>query len=1117
MKKVFRKSTSLILALAMLCTVVFANTVFAGSEPEINMSTATCSESTSAQTVSVDVSLANNPGIIAMRLRVGYDSTYLKLSSVVDAGVFGTKYHGNDVTANPYVLCWGNDDAAENFVVNETIVTLNFEVAANTPTGTYPITITYDNNNDDIYDLDIRPVEFTVNNGGIEVTEKPKEEFTGLSMNDKTVTYDGTAQKIEVVGAPADATVEYTYTKVVEGNDTVDKAIDAGTYKVTATVSKEGYNNWEDTATLTINKKALTLKGVEVADKVYDGTVEATVANQGTVEGLADADKDNEGKFTYGVNTATFADKNVGTDKAVSLEVSHKGTSAGNYTMTAPTDVKANITKKAITVTAKDVTAKVNSTMEDVKLTYTVEGLVDGDTLKGALAVDGKVDFSKVGEYNIVKGDLDAGTNYDLTFVGAKLKVIDKTPQTITVAPVDTKTYGDAFALTVTADATSKLNAFKYASSDEKVATVDAGQVTIVGAGKTEITVKEPGNADYAAATATVTITVAPKAITVTAVDMTADPKTATLEGVVGEDDVTVDFEKSVSVVKATESATIDAENDAIKTTFKFTEFKLKGNAAKNYVVSDDQTEITYTTTEKTKTETAEDGTIITTVPAGDKTVVVSGITVGAQADDVKIPTPMTVSMTKTVFAGIADNNVPLTIDLKVGDTDKGSIVLDVAALTAIKTAATSATQISTSMKADVAVDDLTSAQQTEVAKVSAKTPKVYSLSVVDQDGESLADSFGTGKATVKLPYTKPAGKENGTIKVMLLKDNGETEPVASTYEDGFVKVELNHFSEYLVYTEPEVIVTGGGSASTYTVKFNTNGGSTIKSVSVNKNGVVAEPTAPTKKGYTFDGWYTDRQLTTPYDFTSKVTKNFTLFAKWVEDSEEPGTDEPGTEEPTTVSFDDINETDWFYENVKYVVENKLMNGVSDTEFAPNNTLTRAMLVTVLYRNAGEPEVTEAASFADVDADSWYAKAVVWAEANGIVNGVSDTEFAPNANITREQIATIMYRYAQYNGDDVTAVADIEAYADAANVSDYAVDAMKYAVGSGLINGKTETTLNPQDNATRAEIATILKRFIEANAEVEEVVEETTEEVVEEATEETTEEVVEETTEETAE
>ena len=953
----------------------------------------------------------------------------------------------------------------------------------------------------------------------ITVTERPKPDIEGLSMNDDAVTYDGTAKTIEVVGAPDDAKVEYTYAKA-EGNDTVDKAIDAGTYKVTATVSKEGYNNWEGTATLTINPKTLTVSGLAADSKTYDGTTDAVVTG-GTLSGKVDGD---EVDATL-PKTGTFANANVGNEIAVSIaDITLTGADKDNYTLTQPTGLKANITKRPITVTAKDVTVKVGTKVDDIAklLKYDVEGLVDGEKLTGALAVDGKVDFSKVSEYDIVQGTLDAGSNYDLKFVPAKLKVIDKTPQTISVADIDAMTYGDApFTLKVTADKASQLSAFKYASSDEKVATVDAsGNVTIVGAGKATITVTEPGNADYAEATATAELTVAPKTITVTAVDMTADPKTATLEGVVGKDDVTVDFEKSVSVVKATESATIDAENDAIKTTFKFTEFKLKGNAAKNYVVSDDQTEITYATTEKTKTETAEDGTIITTVPAGDKTVVVSGITVGAQADDVKIPTPMTVSMTKTVFAGIADNNVPLTIDLKVGDTDKGSIVLDVAALTAIKTAATSATQISTSMKADVAVDDLTSAQQTEVAKVSAKTPKVYSLSVVDENGASLAGNFGDGKAVVRLPYTKPAG--NGNVKVKHVANDGTLTDVASTYEDGFVKVELAHFSEYLVYTEPEVIVTGGGSASTYTVKFNTNGGSTIKSVSVNKNGVVAEPTAPTKKGYTFDGWYTDRQLTTPYDFTSKVTKNFTLFAKWIEDSkepgtEEPGTDEPGTEEPTTVSFDDINETDWFYENVKYVVENKLMNGVSDTEFAPNNTLTRAMLVTVLYRNAGEPEVSANASFADVDADSWYAKAVVWAEANGIVNGVSDTEFAPNANITREQIATIMYRYAQYNGDDVTAVADIEAYADAANVSDYAVDAMKYAVGSGLINGKTETTLNPQDNATRAEIATILKRFIEANAEVEEVVEETTEEVVEETTEETTEEVVEETTEETAE
>ena len=589
--------------------------------------------------------------------------------------------------------------------------------------------------------------------------------------------------------------------------------------------------------------------------------------------------------------------------------------------------------------------------------------------------------------------------------------------------------------------------------------------------------------------------------------------KTATFaEGGILEadvNDVKVDFDRLKTTVKST---TVEGETTLV-TVFAVSNFNLTGAKAANYTVTASPEASECTSRETIVPPTPEEGkNTITSVTVGD-TVVVPAIAVAEET--VKIPTPMTVSMTKTVFDAIT---VPLAIDLKVGTVDKGSITLDTDALTAIKGAATTATstQISVSMK-DIVVDDLAPAQKPVVEAVdNTKKPVVYSLSVVDENGASLASDFNGGKAVVKLPYTKPAG--NGNVKVKHVANDGTLTDVVSTYENGFVKVELTHFSEYVVYTEPEVIVTtGGGSASTYTVKFNTNGGSVIKSVSVNKNGVVAEPTAPTKKGYTFDGWYTDRQLTTPYDFTSKVTKNFTLFAKWVEDSEEPGTDEPGTEEPTTVSFDDINETDWFYENVKYVVENKLMNGVSDTEFAPNNTLTRAMLVTVLYRNAGEPEVSANASFADVDADSWYAKAVVWAEANGIVNGVSDTEFAPNANITREQIATIMYRYAQYNGDDVTAVADIEAYADAANVSDYAVDAMKYAVGSGLINGKTETTLNPQDNATRAEIATILKRFIEANAEVEEVVEETTEEVVEETTEETTEEVVEETTEETAE
>jgi len=159
------------------------------------------------------------------------------------------------------------------------------------------------------------------------------------------------------------------------------------------------------------------------------------------------------------------------------------------------------------------------------------------------------------------------------------------------------------------------------------------------------------------------------------------------------------------------------------------------------------------------------------------------------------------------------------------------------------------------------------------------------------------------------------------------------------------------------------------------------------------------------------------------------------------------------------------------------------MNGVAADKFAPNDTLTRAMLVTVLYRNEGEPAVNKSIPFADIDMGAWYANAVVWAQQNGIVNGVSETKFAPNDNITREQIAAIMHRYAQYKGYDVSVGenTNILSYDDFDNISEYAIASMQYTCGSGLMKGKTNTTLNPKDNATRAEIAAILHRFIEAN------------------------------------
>ena len=180
--------------------------------------------------------------------------------------------------------------------------------------------------------------------------------------------------------------------------------------------------------------------------------------------------------------------------------------------------------------------------------------------------------------------------------------------------------------------------------------------------------------------------------------------------------------------------------------------------------------------------------------------------------------------------------------------------------------------------------------------------------------------------------------------------------------------------------------------------------------------------------------------------------------------------------------FPDVTEGDWFYDAVRYAYETGLMDGVGDSLFAPNSETTRAQLVTILYRLEGEPEVSGTSGFTDVEAGTWYTDAVAWAAANGIVNGVSETEFAPGKDITREQLATILFRYAEAKGYDVSARADLSAYTDADQIQSYAAESVAWAVAEGLIQGFEDNTLRPAGNATRAQIATILMRFCEGVA-----------------------------------
>ena len=384
------------------------------------------------------------------------------------------------------------------------------------------------------------------------------------------------------------------------------------------------------------------------------------------------------------------------------------------------------------------------------------------------------------------------------------------------------------------------------------------------------------------------------------------------------------------------------------------------------------------------------------------------------------------------------------------------------------------------------------------IEKVTTYHDTENNNAVVDEDREIVNETNDLVVIELTIPQSMRGFVDflvhrmhNGVAEELTTAKNADGEYIEIAADKSKVTLYVKKFSEYALVGYDTVVnpdperplpspVTGGGTSSTVTVKFNANGGTIVKDVTVKRGEKITAPET-TKEGYTFAGWYTDTALTKLFDFDTALTGNITLYAKWSDGAAGcPGTADGGC---PAVHFADVDTSAWYHLDVDYVIDNGLMNGVAEDAFAPASTLTRAMLVTVLYRAAGAPEIADASQFADVAIGGYYEKAVVWAEQNGIVKGYSDTAFGPDDNILREQIAAIMHRYAQYKGYDVSVGenTNILSYTDAAEISEYAIPAMQYAVGSGLMKGKTESTLNPKDNTTRAEIAAILHRFFEAH------------------------------------
>lgn len=217
----------------------------------------------------------------------------------------------------------------------------------------------------------------------------------------------------------------------------------------------------------------------------------------------------------------------------------------------------------------------------------------------------------------------------------------------------------------------------------------------------------------------------------------------------------------------------------------------------------------------------------------------------------------------------------------------------------------------------------------------------------------------------------------------------------------------------------------------------------------------------------------TERSVTFPVD------KGGTYVIEGTEKTDETLLpDTPHTQTPETKprkQFADVQPGQWYASAVDFVCEQGIMSGVSEDHFAPEQTLTRAMVVQVLYNMTGKT-AAEKEAFSDVTPADWYYEAVSWAAENQVVNGVGDGRFAPNQPVTREQLAAILWRYAKIQGKNVTRKAELSKFADADTVSAYAKDAMQWACGAGLINGM-DGRLVPQGHATRAQAAAILMRF----------------------------------------
>lgn len=339
-----------------------------------------------------------------------------------------------------------------------------------------------------------------------------------------------------------------------------------------------------------------------------------------------------------------------------------------------------------------------------------------------------------------------------------------------------------------------------------------------------------------------------------------------------------------------------------------------------------------------------------------------------------------------------------------------------------------------------------------------------------DKSSKQKVD-WSTDGAELLVPTPEPT-KEGHTFEGWYYDNNGKN--TKWDFETDRAKYTMTLTAQWKANTSSSG-GGGGGGTTYYTLTFETNGGGNMQAIRAARGKTLdLSAYTPMRDGYDFGGWYADKDLTQRIT-EIKLSGSKTVYADWKKR-------EPNEPDAVKNPFADVNAGDWFYRDVLFSYEKGLMSGMDAAAFAPYANTTRAQIAVIFYRMEGSPAVEGENSFADVvrgSGTAWFYDAVTWAQKNGIMGGYDNSSFAPNDPITREQLAAIFYRYAQYKGYDTTQGGmAIREFGDYESISDYAMSAMAWAVNTGLVKGDSNL-LYPKGTATRAEIAAMLHRFVE--------------------------------------